>query len=352
MRVLIPVALPDIWHGMRLAFGVGWTYLVLAEVVVKTGGLGDLIDTARRRALLGPSLSRHRDHHPDCVGCRPGLEASGAMFCSHIAGAARDYSRTVPGHGTAPDRGSPTTSRCVLARSRPSTTCRLPFPTCRTTASSSPSSVPPGCGKSTLLNLIAGFLRHRPEARCWFRGEPVARAGPGSGDDLSAVQFVSASDGAAKRDVRAGNQPRKLGLDAAGRGAAREDLIDQVGLAGHEDKYPHQLSGGQQQRVAIARSLAMEPQILLMDEPFSALDEPTRLEMQELLVNLWYRIHPTIFCVTHSVTEAVYLGERVWIFTQAPGQIAYDIRDAFRPRWAFRRWWRRSGRNSRRPCMW
>jgi NitT/TauT family transport system ATP-binding protein len=92
-------------------------------------------------------------------------------------------------------------------------------------------------------------------------------------------------------------------------------------------KYPHQLSGGQQQRVAIARSLVMEPQILLMDEPFSALDEPTRMEMQELIVQLWHRIQPTILCVTHNVTEAVYLGERVWIFTHAPGQIAYDISD-------------------------
>ena len=75
----------------------------------------------------------------------------------------------------------------------------------------------------------------------------------------------------------------------------------------------------------------MEPRILLMDEPFSALDEPTRLEMQQLLVQLWYRTHPTIFCVTHSVTESVYLGERVWIFTQAPGQIAYDIREGIPP---------------------
>jgi len=92
-------------------------------------------------------------------------------------------------------------------------------------------------------------------------------------------------------------------------------------------RFPHQLSGGQQQRVAIARTLAIEPRILLMDEPFSALDEPTRLEMQELLVGIWHRIQPTIFCVTHSVAEAVYLGERLWIFSQAPGQIAYDIRD-------------------------
>jgi ABC-type nitrate/sulfonate/bicarbonate transport system ATPase subunit len=123
----------------------------------------------------------------------------------------------------------------------------------------------------------------------------------------------------------------ELGLNRAECKERAEELIRQVGLEAHRDKYPHQLSGGQQQRVAIARSLAMEPRILLLDEPFSALDEPTRLEMQELLVELWYRTHPTIFCVTHSVSEAVYLGVRVWIFTQAPGQIAYDIRDAIPP---------------------
>jgi len=123
----------------------------------------------------------------------------------------------------------------------------------------------------------------------------------------------------------------EMGLDHAGRVNRAKELIAQVGLSGHEAKYPHQLSGGQQQRVAIARTLATEPRILLMDEPFSALDEPTRLEMQELLVGLWNRIQPTIFCVTHSVAEAVYLAERLWILTQAPGQIAYDIRDAIPP---------------------
>ena len=189
---------------------------------------------------------------------------------------------------------------------------------------------PSGCGKSTLLNLIAGFLRPT-EGEILVKGAPVS--GPGRDRGMIFQQYSSFPHLTVRRNVLFGLElnRRKLGLDEAARQARAEDLIEQVGLTGHRDKYPHQLSGGQQQRVAIARSLAMEPQILLMDEPFSALDEPTRLEMQELLVHLWTRTHPTIFCVTHSVSEAVYLAERVWIFTQAPGQIAYDIRDAIPP---------------------
>jgi len=189
---------------------------------------------------------------------------------------------------------------------------------------------PSGCGKSTLLNLLAGFLRPT-DGEILVRGRPIA--GPGRDRGMIFQQYSSFPHLTVFQNVMFGLKinARHLGLDAAAGKARAEDLIKQVGLTAHRDKYPHQLSGGQQQRVAIARSLAMEPQILLLDEPFSALDEPTRLEMQELLVELWNRTHPTIFCVTHSVSEAVYLGERVWIFTQAPGQIAYDIRDAIPP---------------------
>ena len=189
---------------------------------------------------------------------------------------------------------------------------------------------PSGCGKSTVLNLIAGFLRPT-EGEILVGGQPVP--GPGRDRGMIFQQYSSFPHLTVLQNVLFGLEinKREIGLDHKARVSRARELIDQVGLTGHEDKYPHQLSGGQQQRVAIARTLATEPRILLMDEPFSALDEPTRLEMQELLVGLWHRIQPTIFCVTHSVTEAVYLAERLWIFTQAPGQIAYDIRDAIPP---------------------
>jgi NitT/TauT family transport system ATP-binding protein len=185
---------------------------------------------------------------------------------------------------------------------------------------------PSGCGKSTVLNLIAGFLSPT-EGEVLVQGIPVR--GPGRDRGMIFQQYSSFPHLTVFDNVLFGLRvnARELGLSRGERLERARSLVRQVGLEGHEEKYPHQLSGGQQQRVALARSLAMEPRILLMDEPFSALDEPTRLEMQQLVVELWHRIAPTILCVTHSVTEAVYLSERVWIFSPAPGQIVYDIRD-------------------------
>ncbi len=189
---------------------------------------------------------------------------------------------------------------------------------------------PSGCGKSTVLNLTAGFLKPT-EGEVLVQGRPVEH--PGRDRGMIFQQYSSFPHLTVLENVMFGLKlnRRALGMGKAEMRSRAEELIAQVGLSDHMGKYPSQLSGGQQQRVAIARSLAMEPRILLMDEPFSALDEPTRLEMQELLVSLWHRAQPTILCVTHSVTEAVYLGERVWIFTQAPGQIAYDITDVIPP---------------------
>jgi len=189
---------------------------------------------------------------------------------------------------------------------------------------------PSGCGKSTLLNLIAGFLQPT-EGEVLVNGKPVKGPGRDRGmifQKYSSFPHLSVLDNVLfGLHLNAGD----LGLSASERMDRALSLIAQVGLNGHERKYPHQLSGGQQQRVAIARTLALEPQILLMDEPFSALDEPTRLEMQQLVVELWHRIRPTIFCISHSIAEAVYLSERVWIFSHAPGQIACEIRDVIPP---------------------
>jgi NitT/TauT family transport system ATP-binding protein len=185
---------------------------------------------------------------------------------------------------------------------------------------------PSGCGKSTILNLIAGLLEPT-SGRVLVKGRPVD--GPGRDRGMIFQQYSSFPNRTVLGNVLFGLEVNKdeIPLSRSERHDHAMELIRQVGLEGHEAKYPPMLSGGQQQRVAIARSLALEPQILLMDEPFSALDEPTRLEMQELIVNLWDRIKPTIFCVTHSVSEAVYLGDRVWIMTKGPGQLAYEIRD-------------------------
>jgi NitT/TauT family transport system ATP-binding protein len=189
---------------------------------------------------------------------------------------------------------------------------------------------PSGCGKSTILNLITGFLTPTM-GDVLVHGQPID--GPGRDRGMIFQQYSSFAHLTVFENVRFGlrlnRRELQIGRDEIDDRAM--DLIRQVGLTGHEEKYPHQLSGGQQQRVAIARSFALEPRILLMDEPFSALDEPTRLEMQEILVRLWHRVHPTIFVVTHSIAEAVYLSERVWILSRAPGQIAYDITNAIPP---------------------
>lgn len=188
---------------------------------------------------------------------------------------------------------------------------------------------PSGCGKSTLLNLIAGFDTHLPPTTGELKvfGEPVT--GPGENRGMVFQRYSSYPHLTVWQNIAFGlNLHRhRLGLSA---GDIREQAYawaKKVRLEGSERLYPRDLSGGMQQRVAIARSLALKPRILLMDEPFSALDEPTRLEMQDLLVDLWRDNEATVFFVTHSLVEAVYLGDRLWIFSAPPGTIARQISD-------------------------
>ena len=188
---------------------------------------------------------------------------------------------------------------------------------------------PSGCGKSTILNLIQGFADVYPPSagEVLVRGKKVT--GPGRDRGMIFQKYSSFPHRTVFENVSFGlelNQD-ELKLGRSDRRARAWEWIKRVGLAGHEHKYPHQLSGGQQQRVAIARSLVLKPQIILMDEPFSALDEPTRNEMQRLIMELWHEVEATVMIVTHSIAEAVYLGDRVWIMAAGPGRIAREFKD-------------------------
>jgi ABC-type nitrate/sulfonate/bicarbonate transport system ATPase subunit len=186
---------------------------------------------------------------------------------------------------------------------------------------------PSGCGKSTILNLIQGFSDVAPPTtgEVLVRGEPVR--GPGRDRGMIFQKYSSFPHRTVLDNVTFGLEVNRgeLGLSRSGMSDLAMEWIAKVGLAGHERKYPHQLSGGQQQRVAIARTLVLKPPIILMDEPFSALDEPTRIEMQRLIMELWHEVETTVFIVTHSIAEAAYLGDRVWIITPAPGRIGREF---------------------------
>ncbi len=189
---------------------------------------------------------------------------------------------------------------------------------------------PSGCGKSTILNLIQGFADVAPPTagEVLVRGKQVT--GPGRDRGMIFQKYSSFPQRTVLENVTFGlelNQ-HELKLGRSERRARAWEWVKKVGLAGHEHKYPHQLSGGQQQRVAIARSLVLKPQIILMDEPFSALDEPTRHEMQRLIMELWHEVEATVLIVTHSISEAVFLGDRVWIMAAGPGRIAREFKDA------------------------
>ncbi|TXN27367.1 ABC transporter ATP-binding protein [Methylobacterium sp. WL19] len=181
---------------------------------------------------------------------------------------------------------------------------------------------PSGCGKSTLLKAAAGFLRP-VEGEITLGGVPVREPGPDrivvfqEFDQLPPWKTVAQNVAFPLRAARA------LGRREAAERARH--YIDKVGLTRFADSYPHQLSGGMKQRVAIARALAMQPKVLMMDEPFAALDALTRRRMQEELLSLWDEARFTLLFVTHSIEEALVVGNRVALLSPHPGRVRAEI---------------------------
>jgi len=185
---------------------------------------------------------------------------------------------------------------------------------------------PSGCGKSTVLRLIAALRPHYPatEGSVLVLGKPVDC--PGSDRSMVFQDYTSFDNRTVEDNVAFGLECR--GVPVRERHERARQWITKVGLDVKRDatKYPSELSGGMRQRVAIARTLILSPRIILMDEPFGALDPTTRLHMQALLVDLWKEAQATVFFVTHSIDEAIYLGDRVYVFSSAPGTIIREMK--------------------------
>ncbi len=175
---------------------------------------------------------------------------------------------------------------------------------------------PSGCGKSTLLNIVAGFL---PPSGGEVRidGRPVIEPGPDRGFVFQ--EFALFPWRTVLENVEFG--PVLKGMEKADRHARARELIQRIHLTGFEDKFPFELSGGMKQRVGIARALANDPEVLLMDEPFGALDAQTRRVMQEELLKLLGETKKTVLFVTHAIDEAIVLADRVVVMTARPGQV-------------------------------
>ena len=187
---------------------------------------------------------------------------------------------------------------------------------------------PSGCGKTSLLRLVAGLIQPS-EGQIAIDGKPVTRPGKDRGmvfQSYTLFPWLTVQD-----NVEFGLKIAGLAADERARIAGR--FIAEVGLSGFEKAYPKQLSGGMMQRVALARALACDPEVLLMDEPFGALDSQTRSLMQELLLGIWEHARKTVLFITHDIDEAILLGDRVYVMTARPGRIKERVEIAIpRPR--------------------
>ena len=179
---------------------------------------------------------------------------------------------------------------------------------------------PSGCGKSTLLNAVAGFLKPT-SGRVTLDGEPID--GPGAERGMVFQQYSLFPWKTVRENVEFGLKMR--GMDRYNRDRAARTLLGLAGLSAFENNYPEKLSGGMKQRVGIVRALATGPKVLLLDEPFGALDAQTRVIMQQILTNMWQRLKISVLFVTHDIDEAIFLSDRVYCMTARPGTIKAEI---------------------------
>jgi NitT/TauT family transport system ATP-binding protein len=179
---------------------------------------------------------------------------------------------------------------------------------------------PSGCGKSTLLNAVAGFLKPT-RGSVTVDGEPVER--PSADRGMVFQQYSLFPWKTVRENVEFGLKMK--GMERTRREASARTLLGLAGLLGFENQYPDSLSGGMKQRVGIIRALATGPKVLLLDEPFGALDAQTRVIMQQILTNLWQRLKISVLFVTHDIDEAIFLSDRVYCMTARPGTIKAEI---------------------------
>jgi NitT/TauT family transport system ATP-binding protein len=180
---------------------------------------------------------------------------------------------------------------------------------------------PSGCGKSTILNIVAGFAQPT-SGEATLDGTKITRPSAERGvvfQQYSLFPWLSV-----RKNVEFGL--KMAGVDPHKRSVTARTLLDLAGLASFENHYPDQLSGGMKQRIGIVRALAASPQVLLMDEPFGALDTQTRVVMQEILTNIWQQFRISVLFITHDIEESIFLSDRIYVMTARPGRVKAEIK--------------------------
>jgi ABC-type nitrate/sulfonate/bicarbonate transport system ATPase subunit len=328
LHVIAPASLPGVLDTLRVTMGWAWTYLVVAELVAASSGLGYL------------SLKAMRGFQVDVIFL--------AIAIIGLLGLAPINCSASPSEVTAHGRNHRFATESAL-RCRPRRDCKWTRSACATrnpmaarsragrgvvrgAGSAVRGAGPVGCGKSSLLYLTAGLERaHRGRD---LRRRP-ASAGPGADRGMVFQSYTLFPWLTVRQNVEFGLKRR--GMPAAQRKDIVDYYVNEVGLSNFADNYAKQLSGGMMQRVAIARALANDPQILLMDEPFGALDSQTRLQMQQLLLRVWGHSKKTVLFVTHDIDEAILLGDRVYVMGAKPGGSSRSstCRSSARARWTW-----------------